>query len=267
MLADVVCGLWLLMTAILGWKRKAKMEFPTLIILALSYGGARFGSLFLSGPVDSFAKKGPLAGAAMATVLLWPVLYYALQFVWKKLPKGGNEAGIRITVDANGNPVVNRGSLLTKSFLGAVFGVGRGVILYTGTLYILLLIVPSTMYKDGRGTVIVHPKSVTLKLVRQVDPTLKNMDSVTKGLQTLHLIRTSSKVRRKAYRSQDVRKLLRQPTIKKLRRKRKLLHRANYKRQGRRDSTLILWLRSYQETVTDPKSVQALKKLNKLMSK
>ncbi len=265
MLADIVCGLWLIMSGILGWKRKAKMELPSLVILMLSYGGARFASLFLANTVDSIAKKGPLAGAAMATLVLWPVLYYTLQFVWKKIPKGGNEAGIRISLDANGNPVVNRGSLLTKGLLGALFGLSRGVILYAGTLYILLLIVPSTMYKDGRGTVIVHPNSITLKLVRQVDPTLKDMDSVTKGLQVLHHIRTRSRVRRKAYRNKKVRKLLKRPVIQNAYKNRKLLHRASHKRQGRRDSTLILWLRSYQEAVQDPKAVKALRRLTRLM--
>ncbi len=267
MLADIVCALWLVMSLVLGWKRKFKLEAPTFVILTISYILARIASIYLAHIVDGVMKKGPLTGAAVATLLLWPVLYYTLQYVWKqlrsKLPAG--EAGIRISVDADGNPLINRSSLLGKSIGGAIVGLGRGIILYAGVLYILLLIIPSTMYKDGRGTVIVHPKSVTLKLLRQLDPILLRMEQVTRGLQTIRGIQTRVKIRRKYRKSKQAQALYRSPEIKRIRKKRKLLRRANSKRQGRRDSTLLLWLKSYQHAVFDTKTATALHKLQTLM--
>lgn len=265
MLADIVCILWLLMSAVLGWKRTSSLEFPSLLLTVLSYGLARLISPTLAEVVDGIAKKGVLTGAAIATLLLWPILYLVLHAVWKKIRPHGGSRSIRIRVDADGNPMVNQASLLSRNALGTLFGLMRGVVLYSGILYILLLIIPSSMYKDGRGTVIVHPKSISLKWIRRWDPTLRRMDQVNRGLQLLYGIKTRAKLRQKAYRTPQIAALLNSPDLITLSRNHKLLTRAVAPNQGLRDSTLLLWLKSYQKAVFYDSSALALKKLVRSM--
>ena len=234
------------------------------VIMALSYPLSRVGSVYLANVGDGFVKKGPLAGSAVVVIVLWPLLYFVLQSLWKKIrsKQAESEEGIRISVDEFGNPVANRSGMFAKNLGGALFGLGRGAILYAGVLYLLLILVPSTMYKDGRGTVIVHPKSVTLRWLRNTDPVLVRMDQVTRGLQTIRGIQRHTRVRRNYRKSSIAQSLYRSPEVKKLRKNSKLLSRASSKTQGRRDSTLLLWLKSYQYAVFDTKTAKALHTLN-----
>lgn len=267
MLADVVCILWLLMSVVLGWKRTSKLELPSLLLMASSYVLARIISPFLAEMVDGIAKKGVLAGAAFATILLWPVFYLLLDAIWKSIRPRGQSAEIRIRIDVDGNPIVNHAGMLSRNVGGAVLGLLRGTILYSGILYLLLIIVHSTMYKNGHGTVIVHPKSVSLRWIRQIDPTLSRMDQVNRGLQWLYSIRSRAQLRQMAYRNAKIMALLNSPPLLDLSRNRKLLTSANAAHLGKRDSALLLWIKSYQKTVANDASVRALNRLTALMTR
>lgn len=259
MLADVLTCIWVTMAAVLGWKRRAAYEMLSLVCLALAYVAARGSAIFLGPTLGVSAKIGPVGGQFLATASLWLIFYIVLLQVVKRLPRKA-EAGVRIEVDEDGNPVV-RGGVMPK-IGGVLVGAVRGLVLFLGVVSLLVVLVPSFLYKDGRGTAMIQPKSMTMKTIKQWEPTLRAMEDVTKGLRSLQHLRANRKLRMQVIRKHpELKKLYDLPKIQKIRQDIKLLSRANKQRQGKRDSTLLLWLPSFQDAVRDAEVVDALGKM------
>ncbi|MCK6512343.1 CvpA family protein [Myxococcota bacterium] len=256
MLADVLTCLWVTMAAVLGWKRRAVYEVMSLVALVLAYIGARLLAGPLGPMVGGIAKIGPLGGQFLATAILWFALYVGLLFLIKRMPREA-EAGVRIEVDDEGNPVV-RGGVMPK-IGGLLLGAVRGLILFLGVVSLLVALIPVFLYKDGRGTAMIQPASITMKLLKEHEPVLRAMEDTAKGLRALQHLRANATVRARVMRQHpELKALYDSPKLQRIRQETTLLTKANQRRQGRRDSTLLLWLSPYQEAVRDPEVVQAL---------
>lgn len=267
MIADIVLGIWLVMAAIYGWKRKALLELNSVMMFAISYLIARVAAGFaapsLAGIKISGATLGPIGAEALASFVLWLTLYILLSLLWRKFKPSGPESGIRIEVDAQGQPIAKSTTL--KSLFGALFGMIHGTMLYAAILLWCMLLVPIISYKDGKGITMIHPGSHVIKVLRMVDPLLQRIDWSVKGLRSLRFYNQHRKVRRKAHRDKSLRKAVQSKPIKKLRRNSKLLSRANSSKQGRRDGTLLLWMPAFQKLVADPKTAKELKHIAKAL--
>ncbi len=256
MLADVLTCIWVTMAAILGWKRRAVYEVMSLVALVLAYVVARLAAEPLGATVGGIAKIGPLGGQFLAMAVLWFVLYVAFLFGIKRLPREA-EAGVRIEVDEEGNPVV-RGGVMPK-IGGVLLGGVRGLILFLGVVSLLVALIPAFLYKDGRGTAMIQPASITMKMLKEHEPLLRAMEDVAKGLRSLQHLRANHKARARVMREHpSLKGLYDAPKIQRLRQDTTLLTKANQRRQGRRDSTLLLWLPQYQEAVRDAEVVRML---------
>ena len=259
MIADIVLAIWLVMAAVYGWKRKSLLEFNSLLVFIVSYGLSRVVASALAEPLAPKVGLGLVGTEVAVSFALCLTLYILLGLLWKKLRPVGSESGIRINVDAEGNPIVKGAKL--KAFLGALFGMAKGILMYAAVIFWLILLVPILSYKDGKGLTVVHPDSLLIKNLRKVDPLIIRVDWSVKGLRTLRYLNRSRKARKRAYRNRKLRKLLKKKSIKKLRRNKKLLSRANSKKQGRRESTLLLWMPAFQQIVHSAQMTERLKQL------
>lgn len=256
MLADVVCVIWIVMAGALGWKRRFRRELPSLVILLVTWFVSQFLAHGLMRAVSSALGFGPIDAMLFLSLGLWTLLYFVFWRLWLKFQSRPNTQQMRIELDEMGNPIVRGGAL--QGPLGGVIGLVRGVVLYIGVVSALAALVPSRFYKDGRGMAMVHPKSWSMKQIRSHDPNLKTFHDAARGLRSLQYLQRSGAARSKAFRHKELKAAWKTPAIRKLRKDGKLLNRANRKRQGRRDATLLLWLRSFQDAVAQPKTAKAL---------
>lgn len=263
MIADVVLGIWLIMAAVYGWKRKALLEFNSLLIFVVSYAIARIASVSLAPIVESSLGWGPIGTQVVISFVLCIVLYIVLGMIWKKVRPIGSESGLRIELDAQGNPIVKGVKL--KALLGAVFGILRGALMYVAVLHWLMLLVPIVSYNDGKGLTVVHPASYTIQTLRKLDPLLQRIDWTVKGLRTLRYTQHSRKARRKVYKDKTLRKWMRTKAGRRIQRNKTMLNRANSTKQGRRESTLLLWMKDFQQVVNDPHHSHMLQRIAHLV--
>jgi hypothetical protein len=264
MLADIVLIVWILMTAVLGWKRRAAIELRTVLFLSLSYILARFAGLLLAPIASQFVAPGPITASAIVALIIWPIIYGVFAYAWKNfLPKQSDEAGIRIKVDAEGNPQLNHFGLRIQKLLGFVIGLIRGLVFYAGFIFFLMILTPSYLYTpEGRRITVVRTDSISMYWLHQIDPTLRRLDQVTAGLQILHAIRTKKTHSQRANQNPEIRKLLQTPQIKKIQRETKLL--AHAITLGRRNSTLLLWIPQFQQLAADPSTASILQQITAL---
>lgn len=266
MVADIVLLIWLGMAAVYGWKRKMLIELNSLFMFLVSYAAARLVGMTFSASLAPSMKMGdttfgPLGTEALISFGLFLILSLLLSFLWKKFKPAGRQAGIRIEVDAQGQPIVKGAKL--KAFVGALLGMIRAALLYTAVLFWLMLLVPIVSFKDGKGLRVARPKAYTVQFMRQVDPTLQSIEWTTRGMRALRNLQRNRKARRKAYRNKQIKALLRSQPIKAIYKQRGLLAWADKPKHGRRDSTLLLWLPGFQQAVSDKQTAAQLKQLAK----
>jgi hypothetical protein len=263
MLADILTGIWVLMAAILGWKRQMRYEGMSLLAVVISYILARWLGDLGGAAIGGALKIGDVGGATFLTMALWLILYIGAMKMGKRLMQRETEASnVRIELDEAGNPVVSGGRF--GKIGGLVVGGVRGAVLYGAVVAGLVVLIPSFLYKDGRGTAMVQPGSQVMALLQRHEPQLRRLDEAVKGLRALGHLRKNRKAYQAASRQPELDALLKLPQIKALWKEVKLLEKADNQRQGRRHATLLLWMPAFQAAVRDTKTVEALAELSRL---
>ncbi len=256
MLADVIFILWIIMGGVFGWQRRAAIELYSFIILAVTFIFARLLAQFFMFPIASIFNSRPIDTRLISFLILWLFLHIAVWKLWNAWSIK-RKANIRIRYDADGNPIANPIPFWTK-LLGFFIGIFRSAFLYAGIISALYLLVPSRFYKNNRGTTLVHPNSISLRWIKQLDPDIRRLEEVTQGLRSLRSLKYNLHRRYRCFKRTSLRQIWKMPQIIHLRRNRKLLSRANHGRQGRRDASLLLWMPAMQETLADATTSNAL---------
>jgi len=258
MLADIIFLLWVVGAGVLGWKRLFRVEVLALLSLLASYTAARLLAILLTGPLI-LSSLGPMGTRWLLSAVLWLGLAMALRPLVHRLRASENQHGIRVELDEAGEPVV-RGAFLLKAS-GFFVGCLNGAALYLAITALLIPMIPLLLYKDGRGTVMIHPTSMSLRLLRDIDPDLRSLQKTAAGLRSL-LAAGSAKNEASVKSQPRLREILGLPVIQEARKNKKLLDRADSEKQGRRDPTLLLWLPSFQRLASDSSAVSALEELH-----
>ena len=248
MLADVVSIIWVVMAGAMGYKRRARVELPSLILIALTLLISRFVGSLLGPSLAGIGGIGPYEASLYTSLVLWLALYWPLLKGWNKWNQWTPESGVRIELDELGNPVVKGAAL--QGIFGLLLGVVRGAILYVGVVSCIIALVPGRLYKDGRGTAVVHLDSKTMKWIKAYDPGFQKLLWTTRGLRSIQYLNTHWRARRSLVKTPAMKKIWQSEDIKALRKNRTLLNRAMRKRQGKKDPTLLLWLPAFQKAAT-----------------
>lgn len=255
MLADIICLLWVIMSTVFGMKRRVRMEFASLSVLLVSYFGARVMGIILTEPLAS-ALYGPFGARLIVTLLAWILLYFFSWYIIRGFGFYKPRENIRVDIDASGEPTSI--SFATEKLLGGVIGFLRGFLLFAALIAILVPLIPLMWYSNGKGTAMVHPDSLVISWIRTVDPDLIGMDDSAKGLRSIRYFYRSPKLQAEYLKDPEIKRILRIPSIKYLRKRKRLLRKASSEEQGVRDATLLLWMKLFQETIVDKKRVRVL---------
>lgn len=264
MLADVLFGIWIVMSGALGWKRLGRHEIPSLLVLSITLLLSRLVAFVLMNPLAKVISRGPLEVFWVLSLTLWLLFFFLGWRFWLSWSnQRGGSVHTRIDMDEFGQPIVRGRGL--QVVLGIVFGLVRGAVLYLGIVSCLAALVPNYMYRDGRGTAMIHAKSKSMQWMQMADPMLRRMGDVVQGLRSVRYIQRSTKAMRKVQRNASLKTLWNSRAIRTIRKDKRLLSRANQKRLGRRNPTLLLWIPSFHWAVTDAARAHALITLGKVL--